>query len=142
MIITVFLYDFSGYGRAYFSCTSAHTCTGDGTAMTARAGLPNQDMEFVQFHPTGVCCSLCHKDVSFLFLSVLNSFLNRGEGRKYKYHRTPIYSTSHPSLLTRICHAGLLQAPAFCEIRRVNPRRSSAGFWLAIVPYEKGNERS
>ena len=43
----------SGYGRAYFSCTSAHTCTGDGTAMTARAGLPNEDMEFVQFHPTG-----------------------------------------------------------------------------------------
>ena len=44
----------SGYGRAYFSCTSAHTCTGDGTAMVARAGLPNQDMEFVQFHPTGI----------------------------------------------------------------------------------------
>ena len=44
---------FSGYGRAYFSCTSAHTCTGDGTAMVARAGLPNEDMEFVQFHPTG-----------------------------------------------------------------------------------------
>lgn len=45
----------SGYGRAYFSCTSAHTCTGDGTAMVARAGLPNEDMEFVQFHPTGQC---------------------------------------------------------------------------------------
>jgi succinate dehydrogenase / fumarate reductase flavoprotein subunit len=43
-----------GYGRAYFSCTGAHTCTGDGTAMTLRAGLPLQDMEFVQFHPTGV----------------------------------------------------------------------------------------
>src|ERR1700761_2539784 len=43
-----------GYGRAYFSCTSAHTCTGDGNAMAARAGLPLQDMEFVQFHPTGV----------------------------------------------------------------------------------------
>ena len=42
-----------GYGRTYFSCTSAHTCTGDGTAMTNRAGLANQDMEFVQFHPTG-----------------------------------------------------------------------------------------
>ncbi len=42
-----------GYGRAYFSCTSAHTCTGDGMAMVARAGLPNQDLEFVQFHPTG-----------------------------------------------------------------------------------------
>ncbi|MBL8628647.1 MAG: succinate dehydrogenase flavoprotein subunit [Rhodospirillaceae bacterium] len=43
-----------GYGRAYFSCTSAHTCTGDGSGMVARAGLPLQDMEFVQFHPTGV----------------------------------------------------------------------------------------
>jgi succinate dehydrogenase / fumarate reductase flavoprotein subunit len=43
-----------GYGRAYFTCTSAHTCTGDGNAMVLRAGLPLQDMEFVQFHPTGV----------------------------------------------------------------------------------------
>src|SRR5690242_5071664 len=43
-----------GYGRAYFSCTSAHTCTGDGGGMVLRAGLPLQDMEFVQFHPTGV----------------------------------------------------------------------------------------
>ena len=43
-----------GYGRAYFSCTSAHTCTGDGNAMALRAGLPLQDLEFVQFHPTGV----------------------------------------------------------------------------------------
>ncbi|MDX2204628.1 MAG: succinate dehydrogenase flavoprotein subunit [Hyphomicrobiaceae bacterium] len=43
-----------GYGRAYFSCTSAHTCTGDGNAMVARAGFPLQDMEFVQFHPTGI----------------------------------------------------------------------------------------
>lgn len=42
-----------GYGRAYFSCTSAHTCTGDGTAMVSRAGLHNEDLEFVQFHPTG-----------------------------------------------------------------------------------------
>ena len=42
-----------GYGRAYFSCTSAHTCTGDGNAMVTRAGLKNQDLEFVQFHPTG-----------------------------------------------------------------------------------------
>ena len=43
-----------GYGRAYFSATSAHTCTGDGTAMVSRANLRNQDMEFVQFHPTGL----------------------------------------------------------------------------------------
>jgi succinate dehydrogenase / fumarate reductase flavoprotein subunit len=43
-----------GYGRAYFTCTGAHACTGDGNAMVLRAGLPLQDMEFVQFHPTGV----------------------------------------------------------------------------------------
>ncbi|MED5473794.1 MAG: succinate dehydrogenase flavoprotein subunit [Pseudomonadota bacterium] len=48
-----------GYGRAYFSCTSAHTCTGDGNGMVLRAGLPLQDMEFVQFHPTGVYGAGC-----------------------------------------------------------------------------------
>ncbi|MEQ9557950.1 MAG: FAD-binding protein, partial [Rhodospirillales bacterium] len=48
-----------GYGRAYFSCTSAHTCTGDGNAMFARAGLPLEDHEFVQFHPTGIYGAGC-----------------------------------------------------------------------------------
>ncbi|TIC14261.1 succinate dehydrogenase [Wallemia mellicola] len=48
-----------GYGRSYFSCTSAHTCTGDGNAMVSRAGLPLQDLEFVQFHPTGIYGAGC-----------------------------------------------------------------------------------
>ncbi|KAK6759630.1 hypothetical protein RB195_021297 [Necator americanus] len=48
-----------GFGRAYFSCTSAHTCTGDGTALVARAGISNTDMEFVQFHPTGIYGAGC-----------------------------------------------------------------------------------
>ncbi|MFC4626517.1 succinate dehydrogenase flavoprotein subunit [Daeguia caeni] len=48
-----------GYGRAYFSATSAHTCTGDGGGMVARTGLPLQDMEFVQFHPTGIYGAGC-----------------------------------------------------------------------------------
>ena len=48
-----------GYGRAYFSCTSAHTCTGDGGGMVARAGLPIEDPEFVQFHPTGIYGAGC-----------------------------------------------------------------------------------
>ncbi|AAW45324.1 hypothetical protein CNBH3130 [Cryptococcus deneoformans B-3501A] len=48
-----------GYGRAYFSCTSAHTCSGDGNAMAVRAGLPLQDLEFVQFHPTGIYGAGC-----------------------------------------------------------------------------------
>ncbi|KAF9416109.1 hypothetical protein HW555_006432 [Spodoptera exigua] len=48
-----------GYPRMYFSCTAAHTCTGDGTAMATRAGIPLQDMEFIQFHPTGMYGSGC-----------------------------------------------------------------------------------
>src|SRR3954470_2185296 len=48
-----------GYGRTYLSCTSAHTCTGDGNGMVLRAGLPCQDMEFVQFHPTGIYGAGC-----------------------------------------------------------------------------------
>ncbi|KAF8636563.1 hypothetical protein AX17_003375 [Amanita inopinata Kibby_2008] len=48
-----------GYGRTYFSCTSAHTCSGDGNAMVSRAGLPLQDLEFVQFHPTGIYGAGC-----------------------------------------------------------------------------------
>jgi succinate dehydrogenase / fumarate reductase flavoprotein subunit len=48
-----------GYGRCYFTCTSAHTCTGDGNAMVLRAGLPLQDMEFIQFHPTGIYRAGC-----------------------------------------------------------------------------------
>jgi len=48
-----------GYGRTYFSCTGAHTCTGDGAGMVLRAGLPLQDMEFVQFHPTGIYGAGC-----------------------------------------------------------------------------------
>jgi len=48
-----------GFGRCYFSATSAHTCTGDGNAMVARAGLPNSDLEFIQFHPTGIYGSGC-----------------------------------------------------------------------------------
>ena len=48
-----------GYGRAYFSCTSAHTCTGDGNAIVSRAGLPCEDLEFIQFHPTGIYGAGC-----------------------------------------------------------------------------------
>ena len=60
-----------GYGRAYFSATSAHTCTGDGNAMAARAGLPLQDQEFVQFHPTGtVLQTACPANSCCAFLSL------------------------------------------------------------------------
>lgn len=62
-----------GYGRAYFSCTSAHTCTGDGTAMVSRANLPNQDLEFVQFHPTGIDLRIlfCYT-ISFIYIDILS----------------------------------------------------------------------
>ncbi|KAF9266366.1 minor succinate dehydrogenase isozyme, Sdh1p [Marasmius fiardii PR-910] len=72
-----------GYGRAYFSCTSAHTCTGDGNAMASRAGLPLQDMEFVQFHPTGIYgagCLItegCRGEGGFLLNSEGERFMER-----------------------------------------------------------------
>lgn len=72
-----------GYGRAYFSCTSAHTCTGDGNAMALRAGLPLQDMEFVQFHPTGIYgagCLItegCRGEGGYLVNSVGERFMER-----------------------------------------------------------------
>lgn len=72
-----------GYGRAYFSCTSAHTCTGDGTAMVSRAGLANEDMEFVQFHPTGIYgagCLItegCRGEGGFLINSEGERFMER-----------------------------------------------------------------
>jgi succinate dehydrogenase (ubiquinone) flavoprotein subunit len=68
-----------GYGRAYFSCTSAHTCTGDGNAMVARAGLPLQDLEFVQFHPTGIYGAGClitegRFPSAYWLFSILNAY--------------------------------------------------------------------
>jgi succinate dehydrogenase (ubiquinone) flavoprotein subunit len=77
-----------GYGRAYFSCTSAHTCSGDGNAMVVRAGLPLQDLEFVQFHPTGIYGAGCLITEGYLFFPPIPiqsdlSFIllgSRGEG--------------------------------------------------------------
>ena len=77
-----------GYGRAYFSCTSAHTCSGDGNAMVSRAGLPLQDLEFVQFHPTGIYGAGClitegrEGNISYLLVVVLIPIFPgaRGEG--------------------------------------------------------------
>lgn len=72
-----------GYGRTFFSCTSAHTCTGDGNAMVSRAGLPLQDMEFIQFHPTGIYgagCLItegCRGEGGFLINSEGERFMER-----------------------------------------------------------------
>ena len=75
-----------GYGRAYFSCTSAHICTGDGNAMVLRAGLPLQDMEFVQFHPTGVYGAGVHITEG---ARGEGGFLRNAEGEKFMERYAP-----------------------------------------------------
>lgn len=71
-----------GYGRAYFSCTSAHTCSGDGNAMVARAGLPLQDLEFVQFHPTGIYGAGCLITEGEQIIQSLCTLAQRNEGSR------------------------------------------------------------
>lgn len=82
-----------GYGRAFFSCTSAHTCSGDGNAMVSRAGLPLQDLEFVQFHPTGIYGAGC-------LIS---------EGTYARFDGIPIYH-AHASLFQRVSGRGRVSA--------------------------------
>ena len=75
-----------GYGRAYFSCTSAHTCTGDGGAMVSRIGLPQEDLEFVQFHPTGIYGAGCLMTEG---CRGEGGFLRNGEGERFMERYAP-----------------------------------------------------
>merc|ERR1712023_335643 len=122
-----------GYGRAYFSATSAHTCTGDGNAMVTRAGLPLQDLEFVQFHPTGIYGAGC-----------LITEGSRGEGGILLNSEGERFMERYAPTAKDLASRDVVSRSMTLEIREgrgVGPNKGHVYLQLSHLPPEILNER-
>jgi succinate dehydrogenase (ubiquinone) flavoprotein subunit len=142
-----------GYGRAYFSCTSAHTCSGDGNAMVARAGLPLQDLEFVQFHPTGIYGAGCliteggyHTCVAFFMLvtHIAHFVGSRGEGGYLLNSEGERFMERYAPTAKDLASRDVVSRSMTLEIREgrgVGPEKDHIYLQLSHLPPEVLHER-